>query len=699
VTEFLLLLSLTFDGTAILAALLVRRASLARRLGLAAIAAGGMVALLLAGLVLGGAPEPRLVIASGLPLGELRLGLDPLGAFFLGLIGLLTVPTMIYADGYLQPHEGRQPIRPHIAIVAGLVAVMTLVVTAADGITFLAAWEMLAWLSYLAVVLEVDDRRVARAGFLMLAVSELGTFGLIGALLTIGGGRFDFPSLAAGGAALGEPTASLVFLGFIVGFGAKAGLLPLQLWLPEAHPAAPSHVSALLSSVIVKLGVYGILRFAITFLPNPAPWWGPALIALGAVTAVVAILWALFQSDIKRILAYSTIENVGIIVAAIGLAETFRSEPGLGALASLALIGALYHTLTHALGKSLLFLGAGSVDLATGTRELDRLGGLIRRLPVTAGLVLIGALSMAAVAPFAGYLSEWMVLETFLQGFHLTDFGARAVIVGAGALLALTAATAVMVYVRFFAVGFVGRPRTRAAAAAHEVPATMRIAGLLIGAVLLAVGFLPPLVLGVVDRAAAGTVGPSVIGSLIPPVFTDLPGSYRPLVDIGAGLFRGLLPVGGLIVIPSPTLTTINSPTYLTLVEILIVGLVALIVRAIPRRGADASAPVWAGGISRTTPQIQYTGLAYSNPVRLIFATLVHSSSRRGPVHAVHGDAGALTYSQEVPAPLERALYQPILRAVARLAAAVKVIQSGDINQYVAYIFLIVVLALVLRIL
>jgi hydrogenase-4 component B len=696
-TEGLLLLSLGFDALGGGLAFAVRPWVLGRRLALGAVAVGAILAVVAASLVLGGAPAPEIVVDTGLPLGPLRLSLDPLGAFFLALGGLLTVPVMIYADGYLGQHG--HAARAHVAIVAGLVAVMTLVVSAADGITFLAAWEMLAWLSYLAVVLEVEEISVARAAFLMLAVSELGTLGLIGSILTLGGGSFDFASLAAGGARLTEPAASLVFIGVVVGFGAKAGLLPLQLWLPEAHPAAPSHVSALLSAVIVKLGVYGLIRFGITFLPHPSAWWGPALITLGAITALVAILWALFQPEIKRILAYSTIENVGLIVAAIGLAETFRGQPGLETLASLALVAALYHALVHALGKGLLFFAAGSVDVATGTRELDRLGGLVKRLPVTSAYVLIGALSLAAVAPLAGYLSEWMILETFLQGFHLTDIGTRAVIVGAGAVLALTAATAVMVYARLFAVAFVGLPRTPAAEHAREAPRSMRLGGLLLVAMLLAVGFLPPLVLGIVNRAATGVVGPSVAGVLVPPVFTDSPGDYGPLVAIGAGLFRGLLPVNGLIVIPSPTLTTINSPTYLTLAEMLLLALVAFVVRVIPRAGRDRRAPVWAGGIGHFTANMEYSGLAYSNPARLIFNALLRSSARRGPAKAAVGDGSPLSYHQDVPPPLQRVIYRPILAGVRRVGTAVKVIQSGDTNQYIAYIFLVVLVVLILRIL
>ena len=681
---------------AALAAAVVPRPTQARRLALAGIGAAALVDVVLAGAVLAGAEAPALVFDTGLPLGSLRLGLDPLSSVFLALVGLLLVPAAIYADGYLAPEQGREPVRSHLAQFALLAGAMTLVVTARDGITFLVAWELLAWASYLAVILEVGEREVSRAAYLMLAVSELGAFGLIAAILAMGGGRFEFSALAAGGAALGEPARSLVFVGLVAGFAAKAGLVPLQLWLPEAHPAAPSHISAILSAAIVKLGLYGIIRFAIVSLPTPEPWWGPALIVVGGVTAVVAIVWALFQSDLKRVLAYSTIENVGIITAAIGLSETFRAD-GNGTMASISLVVALFAILAHGLAKGLLFLGAGAVDRATGTRELEQLGGLMRRMPFTGTAVLIGALSIAAVAPLAGFLGEWMVLEVFLQGFRLSALADRVVVVAIGALLALTAATAVMVFARLYAIAFAGQPRSRSAAEAAEVPRSMRAAmGLLAGA-LLAVGFLPTFVLPVLDHAATGLVGPSVIGQLVPPVFGPDPGPYAPLVALGGGLFGSFLPVQGLIVIPSPVFSTIDSPTYLTLAELGALAILAVVVRAVPRLAVDRHVPVWASGMPRFLPAMQYSALAYSNPVRLIFAVVVRSRTTSSAPTAAFGGLDGIAYGQEVAPPLDRHLYAPIRAATARIANAVKALQSGDINQYVAYIFIVVLLVLLLR--
>jgi hydrogenase-4 component B len=696
-TSALLLAIAVLDIASAVASLVVRP-PLGRRIALGGLAAAGVLAVILGGLVLAGGSGPAITLHTGMPTGPLHFQVDPLAALFLVLAGTLVLGASIYADGYLS-HAPRTAVRAHLAVFALLAASIVAVLAAADAIAFLMAWEVLAWSAYLAVILDIDDPNVSRAAFLMLAVSELGTAALLAAFVILGGNGFEFGAMVVRGTQIGEPLRSLLFWAIVFGFGAKAGIVPLQLWLPEAHPAAPSHVSALLSAIIVELGLYGIVRFAIVGLPDPAAWWGPALAALGALSASVGVLWALMQRDLKRVLAYSTIENVGLIVAALGLAETFRAT-GLGALATLALVAALYHVATHAFGKSVLFLGAGSVDHATGTRDLDRLGGLARRMPVTSLGMLLGVLSVAAIAPFGGFLSEWMILETFLQSPAIPLVATRLVIVAAGALLALTAATAVLVFARLFATGFVGRPRSRGAVEATEAPRSMRIGIALVLGPLLAIGFLPVLALALVDRAVSGLVGPDVLASLVPPLFTSNPGAYSALVAIGGATFRGLLPVNGLVIIPAPGLSTIVSPTYLALFEAGFIGITALAVRTVRRLGSDRRAPAWAGGIPATHAAAQYTATAYANPLRLIFDTVFRSrTTLRLPDPASMGGDGILEYEQDALPPFERELYRPILGLVGRIAELVKILQSGDANAYVGYILAVVALVLLLRVL
>jgi len=452
----------------------------------------------------------------------------------------------------------------------------------------------------------------------------------------------------------------------------------------------------MMSAVIVKLGLYGILRFCVDILgPGPA-WWGLFLLALGAATAFVGILHALVQQDLKRILAYSTIENVGIILAAIGMSLIFRAF-NLGALASIAGLFALYHLLNHAVYKGLLFLGAGSVDYAARTRRLELLGGLVKRLPWTSACFLVGALAIAAIPPFAGYISEWAILETMLQSFAVQDTVAKLVIAAAGALLALTAALAAVTFVRAYGVGFLAQPRSESVNAAREVPATMRLAMAFLAVVSLVLGTLPAFVVTGLNRTSTALWGTNVLDQVVPPLFTGHPGPYAPLVGLGGGVFAGL-PVNGLVIIPAPGFSTINSPTYLVVWGLLLLIVLVVVVRSIRPWGARTRGPVWAGGIPRFTPRMQYGGLAYSNPARIIFNGLYRSSSafQAASPSSRHG-SGDIDYRQEVPPPLERELYRPLLQALDFVGDKVKAIQSGNVNQYVLYIFAIVIVTLVIR--
>lgn len=668
-------------------------------------AAAGGVAALVAGLgVLLGAPAPTAMLPTNLPFGALSVHLDQLSAFFLAVIGLISLPVAIYSIGYLThtKNVGPRRLQAFGVLLNLLLLSLVLIVSAADAVVFLMAWEAMAFLSYLMVNFDYEDAQVIRSGYLMLAMSELGTIGILVAFLFLyqAAGSFGFGALHAAAATLALPLRSAVFLLALFGFGAKAGILPLQLWLPEAHPAAPSHVSALLSAVIIKLGIYGMLRFLLDFLGGsgsmPA-WWGLLVIGLGALTALIGILYAVVQQDIKRVLAYSSIENIGLILAGLGATLTFHAYH-LTALSAIAAIATLYHILNHAVYKGLLFLGAGSVNHATGTRDLNRLGGLIRLMPWTTLCFLIAALAISAVPPFNGYISEWMLLETLLQSFVIPDILSKVVIAIAGALLALTAGIAVTAFVRACGVGFLALPRSPEAEAARESPLSMRVAMGFLALLCLALGMLPTLVIPLLDQVTTPLLGQSVVNQVVPPLWTSHPGSYQLLVTLGGGLFQGWLPTNGLVVIPAPAFSTIDSPTYLFLAELLLIGIVLLVLRAIRPLGARRTGPVWAGGIERFTPSMTYTGLAYSNPIRLIFHHLLRSrtQSTTAGLAAQHRE-GTMTYTQEIPPPFERSLYRPLLGTLRWLTKHARIIQSGNINQYVAYIFVIVLIVLLLR--
>ena len=677
----------------------------ARATTLAAAVCAGLagVAAMVAGIgVLAGAPAPAAVLNTNLPLGALSLRLDMLSAFFLVVIGLISLPVAVYSVGYLEHSVGVRRLRVFGALFHLLLLSLVLIVAASDIILFLIAWEAMAFLSYIMVNFEYEDRQVIRSSYLMLAVSELGTIGIVVAFLLLykTSGSFSYDALRMAAATISLPLRSAVFLLAFFGFGAKAGILPLQLWLPEAHPAAPSYISALLSAVIIKLGIYGMLRFLLDFLDGPrfAPaWWGLVILGMGALTALIGILYSVVQDDLKRLLAYSSIENIGIILAGLGATLTFAAYR-LTALAAIAAIVTLYHLLNHAVYKGLLFLCAGSVLHATGTRQLAKLGGLIRLMPWTAFFFLLAALAISAVPPLNGYISEWMLLETLLQSFAVPDVFAKVVIAVCGGILALTAGIAVTAFVRACAITFLALPHSKEAAEAHEVPVSMRVAMGFLAFFCIALGILPTLVIPVLDRVTTPLLGRSVLDQIVPPLFTNHPGDYQVLVTLGGGLFRGLLPINGLVVIPAPTFSTIDSPTYLFLAELLLVGIVLLALRAIRPLGARRVGRVWAGGIPRFTAAMTYTDLAFSNPIRIIFNSLYRSRASTTAVapSPEHREEHTI-YRQEIPSPFEHTLYRPIMKVLESLTRRAPLIQSGNMNQYVAYIFVIVLLVLILR--
>jgi hydrogenase-4 component B len=650
-------------------------------------------------LLLGKAAAPVIALPSALPFGPLLIQPDGLSAWFLVVIGFVGVAVAFYSPGYLQAHAEPNRLRFFAALFNAMLLTLFLIVIAGDGVLFLIAWETMAWVSYLLVNYEYEDASTVHASYQMLVVSEIGTVGLIAAFLLLGApsGRLDFASLRQGASALSPALRNAVFVAALFGFGAKAALLPLQLWLPDAHTAALSNISALLSAVITKLGLYGIARFAFDLLGVGPPWWGVLMFELGVATAFVGILYSLVQIDLKRVLAYSTIENCGFVLIGLGLAQVFRAR-GLLALAAISMIAAFYHVINHASYKSLLFLGAGAVDRGSGTRSLALLGGLVRRMPWTAAFFLLGSLAIGGVPPLNGYISEWMTLEVMLRTSEVPQMPERVAIAVVGPFVALTAGLVVTAFVRAFALTFVGMPRSRQAETAHEVSRGMHVGmGILaLGCVFL--GVLPTFVLPVIDRVSMPLLGVSVADKIVPPLFTGHPGEYAPLVGLGGSLFHRL-PVNGLVVIAAPALNTITAPTYLAIAEGLLIGLLLLALSLIRPLGHTRVGPVWAGGIPRFAPQMQYTALAYSNPVRLIFNGLYRSTHQfEAERPAARHMEGVISYAQRIPEPLEREVYSPVRKLVANVSRAAQIIQSGSVNQYVFYIFAIVLIILVLRV-
>src|ERR1035438_4591325 len=412
------------------------------------------------------APSEQAVLPIGLPDLPMHVRRDALTSLFLFLLGITSAGISVFAAGYFRRGQGTPPgllcLQYHLFLAS-----MGVVLLADDAYAFMVAWETMALSSYFLVTTQHGIPEIRRAGFLYLLMAHLGAIAVLLSFGVMQGGSWQFTFDAMRGAHLDPAWSSVAFLLALLGFGAKAGIVPLHIWLPEAHPAAPSPVSALMSGVMLKMAVYGMLRVSFDLLGGLAWWWGLVPISLGMFSALYGIVFAAAQTDMNRLLAYSSIENLGILFTAIGLALVFHGV-GMPTLAALALLAVLYHAVNHAFMKSLLFLGTGSVHHATGERNLGRLGGLIHRMPWVAWLTLIGALAIAGLPPLNGFVSEWLLLQSFLFADTVPRAFVNMVLPIGAAVLALCVSLSGYVMVKFFGVIFLGQPREVALQNAHD---------------------------------------------------------------------------------------------------------------------------------------------------------------------------------------------------------------------------------------
>ena len=627
-----------------LAALLSRRSDRAAlALGsIAAVAASGLGLAFSVAALLGGSYESVRVPWS-LPLGEIHVAIDPLAAFFLLCVFAVSGLTALYGWGYLRHYIGHRPVSSAAALFNLLVLSMALLVVARDGVLFLAAWELMSISSFFLVTFEDDQEAVRRAGMTYLIASHLGAACLFVLFVIFSGGTgsFDFDRFAARGAPAGM--AGVCFLLATAGFGTKAGFWPVHVWLPDAHPAAPSHVSALMSGVMIKMGIYGLLR-VLTFLGPPEAWWGTLLVVLGAITGVGGVLHALAQHHFKRLLAYSSIENMGIIAIGIGLGVLGQSR-GAPAVAFLGYAGALLHVLNHGLFKGLLFQGAGAVIHATGARDLDSLGGLSGRMPVTGPAVLVGSAALCGLPPLNGFVSEWLLyVAAFTGAGALPPPWAISAMIAVPAL-ALIGGLAVACFSKLFGVAFLGAPRTQAASRAGEVGPAMLLPMRLAAAASLAIGVWPQGVVRLVAPAVAS------VSSALPTV---------------------------------ETLGTLSAITRLAAALFAIVAVVSLS-RLLLLRGREIRAEgTWACGYAALTPRMQYTGASFSQPLLVPFGgALDVKVSRRGPSGYFPREAD---FDEHTGDPAGERILLPATRHLLGVFSRVRVIQQGRIQLYLAYI-------------
>ena len=611
----------------------------------------------------GGARSEALTLPLGLPWLGAHFRIDALAALFLVVANLGGLTASLYGLGYGRHEEAPARVLPFFpAFLAG----MNLVVLADDAFTFLFSWEFMSLSSWALVMAHHRRPGNAAAGYVYLLMASFGTLALLLAfgLLAGSAGGYAFESIRS--ATASAEVSAVVLALVLVGAGSKAGLVPLHVWLPLAHPAAPSHVSALMSGVMTKVAVYGFARIVLDLLGPPLWWWGALVILLGGMTAVLGVLHALMEHDLKRLLAYHTVENIGIIFIGLGLALAFEAN-AMPAAAALGLTAALFHVFNHSVFKSLLFYGAGAVLTATGERDMEKLGGLIHRMPYTAFAFLVGSAAISALPPFNGFASEWLTFQAILLSPALPQWLLKFLVPAVGAMLALSAALAAACFVKAFGITFLGRPRTEAARTAGEVDAASLVAMYALVALCLIAGILPAYFIDALASVTHALVGDSLPSRQGLEWLTIVP------IEESRSSYNGLL-----------LLAFIAASA----------GLAAEVIHRwasnLTRR-SDA----WDCGFPDASPATQYTAGSFSQPIRRVFGTVVFRAREDVDMPAP-GDARAARLHVELRDLLWETLYLPAAALVGFAAEKLNRVQFMTIRGYLTLVFaaLVVLLAI-----
>jgi hydrogenase-4 component B len=629
------------------------------------VVAGAALVLALVSLF-GGAPTETLVLPVGLPWIGAHFRLDALSSFFLAVVNIGGAMASLYALGYGRHEKAPMRVLPFYPL---FLAGMNLVVLADDAFTFLFTWEFMSLSSWALVMAHDQVKENVRAGYVYLVMASFGTLALLLAFGLLAGpeGAYAFDAIRESHPASG--LAALVLVLVLIGTGSKAGLVPLHAWLPLAHPAAPSHISGLLSGVMTKVAVYAFVRIVFDLVGNPEWWWSMLVLALAGITCVMGVLYALMQHDLKRLLAYHTVENIGIIFIGLGLALAFQTY-GLPSAAALAFTAALLHVLNHSFFKNLLFLGAGAVLGATGQRDMEHLGGLIHPMPLTAFIFLVGCVAISALPPLNGFVSEWLTFQAILLSPELPAWGLKFLVPAVGALLALSAALAAACFVKAFGVTFLGRPRSEAAKHAHETDRFSLSAMFTLAALCLIAGILPGFFIDALGPVAKTMVGDSM------PLQRDVP-------------FLSIVPI-------AEARSSYNG--LLVFIFMLLSGTAAAL--AIHRLASDRlrRGPAWDCGYPDPSPRTQYTASSFAQPIRRVFGTLVFHARERVEMPPP-GDMRPARLEVELEDPIWDVLYAPTARSVDYGAGVLNRLQFLSIRQYLSLVFVALVgLLLVLAI-
>ncbi|MDD4871981.1 MAG: proton-conducting transporter membrane subunit [Kiritimatiellae bacterium] len=602
-----------------------------------------------------------LCISWQIPFGSFSIEMDPLSALFSIAILFISSLSAIFGSGYLRHYEDTKNIGIHWFFFNLLVASMLMVVLARNAVLFLLAWEIMSLSSFFLVVFEHEKAAVRRAGWTYFIATHIGTAFLFVMFLLLGrkGGSLDFASfhLVDGTGTV----ACVVFLFAIIGFGTKAGFMPFHIWLPEAHPAAPSHVSAVMSGVMIKTGIYGLVRI-LTFLEMPPPWWGWILVIIGVVSGICGVLFALAQHDFKRSLAYHSVENIGIIALGlgIGLLGVSYDNPG---MAFLGFAGGLLHVVNHAVFKSLLFLSAGAVLYSTGSREIDHLGGLMKKMPYTATAFLVGSVAICGLPPLNGFISEFMIYVGSFEGV-LQDYMTEGPAVGGiitVASLALIGGLAIACFTKAFGIIFLGESRSQHCDHAHEVNMAMKIPMLVLMTACVLMGLWGSIIFDVMP-GVTGLLTKTVIGG----TGDDFFHSYKSIL---------------------------LNVTFFALALIVVIVLFVYLRSRLMSRKHQANAVTWDCGYLAPTAKMQYTASSFAQPITRLFQTFLRTTRRISAPDGLFPKSAS--FSSETNDFYREQVYKPTFNAMGSWLSKFRQIQHGRLNLYIMYVVLALVVLFV----
>ncbi|MCX5678603.1 MAG: proton-conducting transporter membrane subunit [Candidatus Omnitrophica bacterium] len=594
---------------------------------------------------------------------------DPLSLFFLVVISIVSLPSAVYSIGYLRGECAALKAVLAWSLLFFFVISMALVVTAGNLLVFLVAWEIMSLVSYLLVVFDTKNKESVRAGTIYIVMTHIGTAFLVAAFLIMykHANSFDLAAIKNACTTMPLQERNIVFLLLLIGFGTKAGIVPLHIWLPYAHPQAPSHISSIMSGVMIKTAIYGIIRFVIFILGVNSSWWGVLILILAVISCLVGVIYALMEHDIKRLLAYHSVENIGIILLGVGMAMFFLSM-NMPYLAVFSMAAGLYHLINHAIFKGLLFLCAGSVYKATGTRDIEKLGGLIKNMPQTAACFLIGAMAISALPPLNGFVSEWLTFQAFFMGILTAVGGAKLFLGICAAMLALTSGLAAACFVKAFGITFLARPRSHYAQNAKEASFSMR-AGMFFLAILTAVfGLGASFIIKLLAKVAGAATGINTLG------MNFALNNFGTLdVHHGKGIY-----------LSTPLLAFV----------LIVLGITAFVIYRFFGRGKAVIYKTWDCGYYTLDSRNEYTATAFSKPFRVVFSFFLQPYRKTVKIRDSFYHIKSFTYETHTTKVFKKYVYIPVLTLIFRSARFMRKIQPGSIHLYLSYIFVTVLLLL-----